>query len=185
MDGVFVKNYCFGTNIFDYLAPYKNIEVDVHMMVCNPFDKVDFFKGKLLHRLSFHIEAASNPIQTLKKIRSFGFKAGIAINAATEESSLKYIYEFTDFILVMAVEAGFSGQKFIDSSVDKVKNIRGELEKKNIKIGICVDGHIEPSTIKRLFDAGADEFIGGSAGLFVKGKSIKANLADLRKSICK
>jgi len=183
MDGVFVKNYCFGTDIFEYLIHFKSINIDVHMMVCNPFEKIDFFKNKFLHRISFHVESSDNPIQTLKKIRSFGFKAGIAINAGTNESTLKYLYEFADYVMVMAVEAGFSGQEFIDTIVDKVSSIRRELEKKNDYMEICVDGHIDPLTIKRLFEAGANAFVGGSAGLFRKDKSLRENLEILKSSV--
>ena len=183
MDGIFVKNYCFGTNILDYLTVYKNIEIDAHLMVCDPFEKIDFFRGKSLTRMSFHMEACDNPIQTLKKIRSFGFKAGIAINAGTHESSLKYLYEFADYILVMAVEAGFTGQEFIESAVEKVSNIRVELEKKKCSIDIYVDGHITPFTVNKLFKAGANAFIGGSAGLFRKDKTIKKSIEDLKNSI--
>ena len=183
MDGVYVKNYCFGLQIFDYLKYFKDVEIDVHLMVDNPFEKVDFFRGKLLNAVSFHVEAASNPIQTLKKIKDMGFKAGIAINAGSNENLLDYLYEYVDYVLVMAVEAGFTGQAFIKSSIEKVRKIRGELDRKNYNIDIFVDGHINGTTIKELYKAGANVFIGGSSGLFRKGSSIKDNLEILRSSI--
>lgn len=183
MDGVYVKNYCYGTQIFDYLKKYKNIEIEVHLMVDDPFKKLDIFKDKYFNRLSFHIEACKNPIQALAKIKSMGKEGGIAINAATHENSIYYLYEFVDYILVMAVEAGFTGQDFIKSSIEKTRNIREELNKRKMSKDIYVDGHIDKDTILKLCKAGANAFVGGSSGLFRRGYNIEDNLKILRNGI--
>ncbi len=183
MDGVFVNNYCFGTKIFDYLKNFKNIEIETHLMVADPFKKIEIFKDKKIDKLSFHIEASNNPIQTLAKIKGLGMECGLAVNAATNEREIKYLYNYADYILVMAVEAGFTGQEFVVSVIEKVKRIREELDKRNMEKDIYIDGHIDPDTISRLSKVGANAFVGGSSGLFIKGSSIKENYSKLKKAI--
>ena len=183
MDGVYVKNYCFGTQILEYLKKIKNIKIDIHLMVGDPFEKIDFFKDKFFHRLSFHIEACKNPIQTLNKIKKMGKEGGICLNSTTHENSIFYIYEFVDYITIMAVEAGFVGQNFIPSSIEKIKKIRQELNKRKMDKDIIVDGHIDKDTIPKLSIAGANVFVGGSSGLFTNGHSIEQNLKILKESI--
>lgn len=185
MDGIYVNNYCFGIQIFDYLKKFKNTEIEVHLMVDNPYDKIDYFKDRYLDKISFHVEAAKNPIQTLSKIKSIGKECGIAINAATHENSIYHLYDFIDYILVMAVEAGFAGQNFINSTVNKVKNIRGELRKRKMKKDIYIDGHVDEDTISILSSAGANVFVGGTAGLFKKDSNFKENIANLRNCLNK
>lgn len=185
MDGIFVNNYCFGTQIFDYLEKFKNIEIEVHLMVTDPFKSIDFFKGRHFNRLSFHIEASNNPIQTLLRIKNMKKKCGIAINAATHENTINYLYDSVDYILVMSVEAGFTGQNFIESTIEKVKEIREELNRRKLPKDIYVDGHIDEKSITLLSKAGANVFIGGSTGLFKKGSTIKDNYNRLEKALYK
>ncbi len=183
MDGVYVENYCFGTQIFDYLEKYKDIEIEVHLMVDDPFRKLEFFKDKYFDKISFHIEACKNPIQTLAKIKSMNKEGGVALNASTNESSIYYLFEHIDYILVMAVEAGFTGQDFIQSSLIKIGNIKNELNKRKMRKDIYVDGHIDKDTITKLCKAGANAFVGGTSGLFRKGYPLEDNLRVLKESI--
>ena len=183
MDGVYVNNYCFGTNILEFLKQYKNIEIEVHMMVIDPLKKIDFIKDQYFHKLSFHIEACHNPIQTLTKIKSLNKQCGIAINAATNESVLSYLYDYIDYILVMAVEAGHAGQDFIESTIEKVRRIRREFQKRKMNKDIYVDGHIDSRTVSLLSKAGANAFVGGSSGLFKKDSTIFENYEKLKKAI--
>lgn len=183
MDGIYVNNYCFGTQIFDYLKEYKNIEIEAHLMVMDPFRKVDFFKDKFLHKISFHIESCSNPVQTILKIKGMGKKCGIALNAATHENAIKYLYEITDYFLIMTVEAGFSGQDFVPSTIEKIKNIRREIDEKDMSKDIYVDGHVDVETISILDKAGANIFIGGSGSLFKNGFFKEKNLKELRSKL--
>ncbi len=117
MDGVFVNNYCFGTKVFDYLKQFKNIEIETHLMVMDPFKKIDIFKDKHINKLSFHIEASKDPVQTLTKIKEMGIECGIAIDAMTSERKIDHLYDYVDYILVMAVVAGFTGQEFVSSII--------------------------------------------------------------------
>ena len=185
MDGVFVNNYCFGTQIFNYLEKFKNIKIEVHLMVIDPFKKIDFFKNRQFDRLSFHIEASDNPIQTLLKIKNLKKECGIAINAVTHENTIDYLYDFIDYILIMSVEAGFIGQDFIKSIIRKVENIREELNKRKLSKDIYVDGHIDEKTISLLSKAGANAFICGSTGLFKKDSTIKDNYNKLKRVLYK
>lgn len=183
MDGVYVNNYCFGTQLFDYLKEIDGIEIEIHLMVKDPFYKIEYFKEKHFNNISFHIETSKNPIQVLSKIKNLGKKCGIAINAATHENSIYYLYDFLDYILVMAVEAGFKSQNFVYSTIEKVRNIRTELKKREMNTDIYVDGHIDEKTIPMLCEAGANVFIGGTAGLFKKKSSYAENIRILRKSM--
>lgn len=185
MDGIYVKNYCFGTHIFEHLMRFKDIKINTHLMVDDPFAKIDFFKDKYLHSLSFHIESCRNPIQTLEKIKKMGKERGIALNISTHEDSIYYLYEYIDFIIIMTVEAGFSGQDFVYSSIDKIRNIRKELKKRNMKKDIIIDGNVNKKTIPALIEAGANSFVGGSSGLFTEKQKIKTNLKILKESINK
>ena len=182
MDGVFVNNYCFGSQLFKYLKKYKNIEIEVHLMVIEPFFKIDFFKNEYLNKISFHVEACKNPLQTLNKIKSMGKECGIAINAATNEKSIYYLIDHIDYILVMAVEAGFTGQSFVKSTVEKVKNIRQMLIKRNYNLDIYIDGHVDKDTIKKLYKVGANAFVGGTTGLFKENVSVYESLKVLKNS---
>ena len=183
MDGVYVNNYCYGTDILDYLKSNTNIEIDVHLMVDDPYNKIDFFKDKYFNKLSFHVESCKNPIQMISKIKNLGKECGVALNAATHENSIYYLYDYLDYVLVMTVEAGFKGQEFIEASIEKTKNIRKELKKRKMDKDIYVDGHIDSETILKLREAGANVFIGGTSGLFRQGYSFKECLILLRKSL--
>jgi ribulose-phosphate 3-epimerase len=183
MDGVFVNNYCFGTNIFDYLKQFKDIEIETHLMVAKPYDKLSFFENKHIHKLSFHIEASDNPIQTLSRIKEMGMERGIVINAATSENIIYYLYDYIDYILVMAVEAGFTGQDFVSSVIEKVKAIKKELDRRHMVKDIYIDGHINSNTISLLSKAGANAFIGGSTGLFINGSTFSENYRKLKKAL--
>lgn len=185
MDGVFVNNYCFGTQIFEYLAKFNKINIEIHLMVIDPFHKIDLFKREYFNEVSFHIEACNNPIQTLLKIKNMKKKCGVAINAATNENTINYLYDHVDYFLVMAVEAGFTGQDFIKSTVDKVKIIRKELRRRKMEKDIYVDGHIDYRTLSLLKEAGANIFIGGSTGLFNKDSNIESNYNKLNKALHK
>jgi ribulose-phosphate 3-epimerase len=182
-DGEFVNNYCYGPRIFDYLEQFENIEIETHLMVINPYNKLDIFKDKKIDKLSFHIEASNNPIRTLAKIKEMGMECGIAINAATSKSKIEYLYEYIDYILVLCVEAGFTGQDFVSSVIGKVKAIRSELEKRNMDKDIYADGHIDPYTVSLLSRAGANAFVGGSTGLFRKDSTLIDGYKKLRASI--
>ncbi|MCL6087717.1 MAG: ribulose-phosphate 3-epimerase [Actinobacteria bacterium] len=182
MDGIYVNNYCFGTQLFDYLKRYKILEIDVHLMVVDPYYKIDFFKNINFKRLSFHIETCKNPIQTIDKIKKKGIECGIALNVSTSHNILEYLYNDIDYVMIMAVEAGFAGQDFRESTIDKVRIIREEFSNRKMNKDIYVDGHIDFYTISKLFKAGANVFIGGTAGIFNGKNSYRENILRLRNA---
>jgi ribulose-phosphate 3-epimerase len=182
MDGIFVNNYCFGTKIFDFLKRYKDIEIETHLMVEDPINKIDIFKNKHMDRLSFHIEASGNPIEIIKKIKGMKYECGVALDIMTSEEKIKHLYNKIDYVLVMAVKAGFTGQEFNDSVLKKIKRIRNELEQREMEKDIYVDGHIDSITISELSKVGANAFVGGSSGLFIKGTSLPDNIKKLSDS---
>lgn len=183
MDGVYVNNYCFGTQIFHYLKEYKDIEVEVHLMTENPYDKINILQHEYFDKISFHIETCKNPIQTISKIKKLGKSCGIALNAATPEESITYLYEYSDYFLVMCVEAGFVSQEFIRSSINKVRQIRNRLNKLNMAKDIYVDGHIDSTTSLELLKVGANAFVGGTSSIFKKNQTVDKNLSFFKHNL--
>ena len=176
MDGIFTKNYSLGTEIIKHLEKFPELIINVHYMGINPYEKVNIFKKLKIKGFAFHIEAEINPIQTIKKIKDIGWNAGIAINSSTHERNLNYLYEFFDYVVIMTVEAGFAGQSFIETNINKVREIRSALDQRNLKKDIYVDGHINENTIPELARAGANAFICGSTGLFTFDKEYKKRI---------
>jgi len=132
MDGHYVNNFCFGTKIFFYLEEFKNIEAKTHLMVEDPYLKLDMFNGKHINKLSFHIEAYKNLIHTLKKIHNMWIEAVTILNATTSHNTLDYLYPHIDYIAVMAVETGDTAKDFINPTVDKVTAISNEIKKEKL-----------------------------------------------------
>ena len=133
MDGVFVPNITFGADVVKSIRKFSNKLFDVHLMIENPGNYVDSFYKAGADIITIHVEAESHPIRTLEYIKSLGIKAGISINPATSEESLKYLLDYCDLILVMLVNPGFGGQKTMKSQIIKLRNIC-EMIQKNIKI---------------------------------------------------
>jgi len=168
MDGHFVPNISIGLLVVASLTAIDPPSMDIHLMIENPdyFSELFIKAGSpFVKVLTVQIETCKLLHSTISTIKSHGVMAGVAINPLTPISALEEIIQYTDLILVMTVEPGFSGQEFIQSTVDKVKNLRKIIDKMGIKPLIEVDGGIKLNNVKMIADAGADVIVSGS-GIF-------------------
>ncbi|MDC3024130.1 ribulose-phosphate 3-epimerase [Alphaproteobacteria bacterium] len=183
MDGSFVPNITIGPVIVSSIRKYSKKIFDVHLMINNPSKYVDSFYKAGANIITIHLEAEKHPIRTLEYIRSLGIKAGISINPATSEESLKYLLDYCDLILVMLVNPGFGGQKTIKSQIKKLYNLKKMISEENKKnVLLEVDGGVNPQNFSSLVNAGADILVAGSS-IFKAGKKMySSNIRNLRNS---
>lgn len=175
MDGMFVPSISFGMPVISSLRKSVDFFFDVHMMVENPERYIEDFYNSGADGITIHFEACKHIDRCISQIKSLGLRSGISINPATPVSLLENIVSEVDMVLIMSVNPGFGGQKFIPYSLDKIKELYKMREKKNQKLLIQVDGGVGVDNIKALSDAGVDEFVAGSS--VFKGdilKNIKA-----------
>jgi ribulose-phosphate 3-epimerase len=162
MDGVFVPNISFGTPIMNVLKKYAKKPLDVHLMIVNPDKYLEKFAELGSEVLTVHIEACTHLHRTVQKIKSLNMKAGVAINPHTPVSSLESIITEVDLVCVMSVNPGFGGQSFIDSTYQKVKDLKLLIEKYKSKALIEIDGGVNSENAKKLIENGADVLVAGS-----------------------
>ena len=175
MDGMFVPSISFGMPVISSLRKSVDFFFDVHMMVENPESYIEDFYNSGADGITIPFEACKHIDRCISQIKSMGLRSGISINPATPVSLLENIVSEVDMVLIMSVNPGFGGQKFIPYSLDKIKELSKMREKKNQKLLIQVDGGVGVDNIKALSDAGVDEFVAGSS--VFKGdilKNIKA-----------
>jgi ribulose-phosphate 3-epimerase len=162
MDGVFVPNISFGFPVLEVIRKHTKKTLDVHIMIENPDDFLEQFQKSGADILTVHYEACRHLHRTVSRIKELGMKAGVALNPHTPISLLEEIAADLDLVLIMSVNPGFGGQKFIQSSVDKVRSLVELRTKKNASFLIEVDGGVNLETGKQLADAGADALVAGS-----------------------
>ena len=177
MDGMFVPSISFGMPVISSLRKSVDFFFDVHMMVENPERYIEDFYKCGANGITIHFEACKHIDRCISLIKSFGLRSGIAINPATPVSFLHNIITEVDMALIMSVNPGFGGQKFIPYSLDKVRELYKIKTEKNKNLIIQVDGGVGTENIKALSDAGVDEFVAGSS--IFKG-DILSNITDLR-----
>ena len=162
MDGVFVPNISFGTPIMNVLKKYAKKPLDVHLMIVNPDKYLEKFAELGSEILTVHIEACTHLHRTVQKIKSLNMKAGVAINPHTPVSSLESIIKEVDLVCVMSVNPGFGGQSFIDSTYQKVKDLKLLIDKYKSKALIEIDGGVNSENAIKLTEQGADVLVAGS-----------------------
>ncbi|MBR3298770.1 MAG: ribulose-phosphate 3-epimerase [Clostridia bacterium] len=165
MDGAFVPNITFGAPMTKALRSHTDLVFDAHLMVENPAKWVQDFKNAGADILTIHIEADRHAHRTIQLIRSLGMKAGISLNPQTSPEAISYLLEAVDLILVMTVNPGFGGQKFIPEAAKKIAVIRKMLEEKGLadKVEIEVDGGVNAETAKLCREYGANVLVAGNA----------------------
>lgn len=176
MDGVYVPNLTIGPMVVKAIRPYSNLEFDVHLMVQNADRLIDSFIEAGADMITVHAEACPHLDKTLAYIRSKGVRAGVALNPATDENVLKYVLDKIDLVLVMSVNPGFGGQKFIASALDKISRIKKMV--KGLQVQIEVDGGINTLTAEKCVAAGADILVAGTA--VFENSNYKKNIESLR-----
>ena len=162
MDGVFVPNISFGFPIIKQIKKYAKKPLDVHLMIVNPDKFIKEFKDAGADILTVHYEACTHLNRTIEAIKANGMKAGVSLNPHTPVSVLQDIIEYVDLVLIMSVNPGFGGQKFIGNSYNKITQLKELINNKNSKALIEVDGGVDMSNAKQLIDTGADVLVAGS-----------------------
>lgn len=162
MDGHFVPNITIGPNIVKAARKHSNKVFDVHLMIENPDKYIQEFAESGADIITLHQEASIHLDRSVSLIKSFGKKAGVSIVPSTHESVLEYVIENLDLVLVMTVNPGFGGQKFIPSMLKKISNIRQMIDKTGKNIDLQVDGGINQETAKLVVNAGANVLVAGS-----------------------
>jgi ribulose-phosphate 3-epimerase len=163
MDGRFVPNISWGPKIIGDLRKLSPLVFDAHLMIVEPERYVDDFRDVGCDRITFHIEATPNAQRLLTHVRDIGAKAGLAINPQTPVELLQDVIEDCDTVLVMSVNPGFGGQRFIARALDKVREARALIDRRNPQCLIEVDGGVGEENARDLADAGADVLVMGSA----------------------
>lgn len=178
MDGVFVPNISFGMPVISHVKKITEKPLDVHLMIIDPDKYISAFRDAGADILTVHFEVCNHLHRTISSIRDHGMKAGVCLNPHSPLHFLEEIISYVDVVLLMSVNPGFGGQKFIESTYGKVIQLRKLIESKNSKAFIEVDGGVNLETGKKLFEAGADVLVAGS---FVFGsKDPKTTIKELK-----
>jgi len=182
MDGHFVPNLTFGPKMVADLHRATRLPLDVHLMIERPDDWVDRYVDAGAAYVVVHVEAAREVSATLARIRTRGAKAGITLNPDTPvEAILPYLDE-VDLALVMSVNPGFGGQKFIDSAIGKLQRLRKEIDARRIAVELEVDGGVKLDNVRRVVEAGASVVVAGSA-VFESPDGVEASMKKFRAAL--
>ena len=182
MDGRFVPNISFGPNAVKAVRRVTDLPIDVHLMIVEPEKHLQAFADAGTNHITVHYETCPHIHRTLQSIREMGMSPGMVINPGTPINVLSELTHDFDSVLIMTVNPGFGGQSFIPSMYDKIRRTRALLEKSGSKAEIQVDGGISSETIKACYEAGATNFIAGSA-VFRHEDGVAAGITALRTAI--
>ena len=172
MDGSFVPNISFGPKMIADIRSYTHLPLDVHLMVNRPERYIDVYAKAGADYIVVHYEACGSLVATLKKIRSLGKKSGLVISPNTPAEVVYDYLPYTDIVLVMSVYPGFSGQKFLPSSIEKLEKISAKIKESGLDIRLEIDGGINEETVKLVKQAGADTVVAGSSVFGAKDMSV-------------
>ena len=180
MDGHFVPNITIGPAVVKALRPHSSKPFDVHLMI-SPIDLfLDAFAEAGADTITVHPEAGAHLHRTIQRIKGLGKRVGVSLNPATPAKMLDYVLEEIDLVLVMSVNPGFGGQKFISSQLRKIEAIAKQAAKQGLAIDIEVDGGIDPATARQAIDAGATALVAGTAAFKGGQDHYAANIRALR-----
>ena len=163
MDGVFVPNISFGMPVIKAIAQHAKKPLDVHLMIVDPDRYLEVFKNLGADVLTVHIEVCTHLHRTLNAIKDLGMKAGVALNPHTPVQALKDVLAEIDLVCLMSVNPGFGGQKFIENTYDKVRELKAMADEAGVELMIEIDGGVTPNNASALVKAGADVLVAGSS----------------------
>lgn len=163
MDGAFVPNITFGASVIKAVRPYSDKIFDVHMMVDNPGRYIEDFAKAGADLITIHVEASTHLDRDINLIHQLGCKAGVVLNPATPLSSLEWVLDIVDVVLLMTVNPGFGNQKFIPYSIEKIKALKKMITERGSHALIEIDGGAKLDNCAELCEAGADIIVAGSA----------------------
>ena len=179
MDGHFVPNITFGPPVIKKIRKYSDLPFDVHLMIAPVHKYIKDFADAGADIITVHPEATDNLLQTIELIKSLGKKAGVSLNPNTSLDSIFPVLHLIDLTLIMSVNPGFGGQKFMPEVLSKVKILRQKIDEENLKIEIEIDGGIDFDTGKLAKEAGVDILVSGTT-LFAGNDDLKKNIKKLR-----
>ncbi len=180
MDGHFVPNLTIGPAVVKALRPHTKKPLDVHLMIAPADGFLDAFAEAGADVITVHPEAGPHLHRTVQRIKALGKKAGVSLNPATPAKMLDYVLEDIDLVLVMSVNPGFGGQKFLTGQLKKIEAVARRVAKQNLEIQIEVDGGIDPETARQAVSAGANVLVAGTAAFRGGPDQYSANIAALR-----
>ena len=163
MDGSFVPNISFGAKIVSDINKITDLPLDVHLMINNPEKYISEFHRSGADYISVHYENNLHLNRIINQIRELGIKAGVVLNPSTPVFMIDDIIEYSDFVLIMSVNPGFGGQKFIPNSLNKIRQLKEKIIRNNYKCEIEIDGGVSVDNMRELSEAGADMFVCGSS----------------------
>ena len=163
MDGQFVPNISFGIPVIKAIRSTTDKVFDVHLMIEEPVRFVKEFVDAGADMITVHVEACKHLHRTIQLIKSFGIKAGVVLNPATSLSTVEEILPDIDMVLLMSVNPGFGGQKYIPTTTDKIRRLRKMIDERNLNVDIEVDGGVTTENAGSLIEAGANVLVAGSA----------------------
>jgi len=181
MDGHFVPNITIGPLIVEAARRITSLPLDVHLMIENPDRYIEDFAKAGADLISVQVEACNHLNRTIQMIKSLDLSAGVVLNPSTPLSAIEWILEDVDFVMIMSVNPGFGGQKFIPNSIDKIRALRKMIQDRELSVLIEIDGGMNEKTIKNVSDAGVDVFVAGSA--IFKSPDYKETISKFRKLI--
>ncbi|MEK6476888.1 ribulose-phosphate 3-epimerase [Catalinimonas sp. 4WD22] len=179
MDGIFVPNISFGIPVCQAIQKHAKKPLDVHLMIKNPDEYLEAFKDAGASRLTVHYETVSHLHRTVTKIKELGCKAGVALNPHTPVGMLEEIIQELDLVLIMSVNPGFGGQKFIEQTYSKIQKLKKLLETTQSDVWIEIDGGITDQNASALVEAGASALVAGS--FVFKSSDPLLTIANLKK----
>ena len=181
MDGLFVPSISFGMPVIKSIRPATDCVFDVHLMIEEPIRYIKEFKESGADYLTVHYEACKDVKETLIQIRKAGMKAGLSIKPKTDPSVLEGLLEYCDMVLLMSVEPGFGGQKYIEASTERAKTIRKMIDSSGLDVDLEIDGGINLSNVDMVMDAGVNIIVAGSAVFKNTAENTKAFMEIIGK----
>ena len=181
MDGNFVPNITFGPLVVKGVRKLSSLPLDVHLMIANPDDYIDDFFKAGADIITVHYETCTHLWRTLEYIKSLNIKAGVTLNPATPVNLLDPVLDLVDMVLIMSVEPGFGGQKFIPEMMEKAAYLHNKKIEKKLNFDIEIDGGIDPETAPLVVEKGVNILVAGS--FVFKNNQIEQNIKSLRDSI--
>jgi len=183
IDGRYAPDFTMGTSIINCFRDIFKRPFDYHLMVEEPsriFDTFDIREGD---SFAIHQECCRNLHRDLITLRQMGARVGVALSPATPISTLDYIIEDLDYVLLMTVNPGFKGQALVPQAVSKIKDLKEYIDNRELKVAIHVDGNVSIENIPKMVSNGGDALISGSSGMFMKDKSLKESIKIFRDAI--
>ena len=178
MDGSFVPSISFGMPLIKSIREVTELFFDVHLMIDSPERYIKDFADCGADMITIHAESTNHLNRAVMAVKELGLKVGVALNPATPLSVLEYILDDVDMVLIMTVNPGFGGQKYIPTMTDKIRELRAMIQKRNLEVDIEVDGGIKVDNVKEVLAAGANVIVAGSA---VFGAETEANAREFMK----